>query len=123
MTEDLRLESLRTAELVKVFADLAVEMEKANIEARTARYKALFEQQMRVERELKGRDGDQRKALLVLYDYPNMEVRFLAAQATRSVAPVEARRALRRIHQSKWPQSGPAGMSLWAWDEGIWTPD
>ena len=58
MTEDLRLESLRTAELVKVFADLAVEMEKANIEARTARYKALFEQQMRVERELKGRDGD-----------------------------------------------------------------
>ena len=47
-----------------------------------------------VANELKARDGDQRTALMTLYDYPNMQVRLKAAIHTLAVAPTAARQQL-----------------------------
>jgi hypothetical protein len=110
------LSALSIDELVAAFIDVALAMEKADKEWRTARYNKLFGDKLAIQNELKARPGDQRTALLALYAYPNMEVRYQAAQATSSVAQAAAR-------QSDWPQAGPAGMALRAWDEGIWKPD
>jgi hypothetical protein len=117
------LSALSIDELVAAFIDVALAMEKADKEWRTARYNKLFGDKLAIQNELKARPGDQRTALLALYAYPNMEVRYQAAQATSSVAQAAARQALERIRQSDWPQAGPAGMALRAWDEGIWKPD
>lgn len=123
MTTVPDLSSTKVDALVATFADVALRMEQADIDGRLALYKKLYQQKVAIQTELRARPGDQRIALLALYDHPSMEVRFLAAQATRSVAPVEARRALERISASSWPQAGSAGMSLHAWDSGVWEPD
>jgi hypothetical protein len=76
-----------------------------------------------VEGELKARTGDQRRALLVLYDHPNAQVRLKAAKATLAVAPQAARRMLQIIRESKeYPQAGDAGMTIRAIESGIFRP-
>jgi uncharacterized protein DUF2019 len=74
--------------------------------------------------ELKRRPGDQRRALLPLYDHPNIEVRLRAAKRTLAVAPVEARRMIESIAASRWfPHAGDAGMCLELLDRGIFVPE
>lgn len=121
MNEDLGAASVD--QLVDAFADVARRMDEASIEGRMSRYRTLYAEKRSIETELRSRHGDQRRALLGLYDDPSMEVRLLAAKATRFIAPVEARHALERIRNSQWPQKLDAGMALRAWDEGIWQPD
>jgi hypothetical protein len=76
-----------------------------------------------VEEELKARDGDQRRALLDLYDHPNAQVRLNAAKATLAVAPESARRMLQTMADSReFPQAGDAGMTLDSLDRGIFKP-
>jgi hypothetical protein len=73
--------------------------------------------------ELKARDGDQRRALLKLYDHPNAQVRLKATKATLAVAPEVARRMLETIAESReFPQAGEAGMSIDNLDAGIFKP-
>lgn len=75
---------------------------------------------MEVYDELKVRPGDQRRALIKLFDFPNMQVRLQAAKLTKEVAPLEARAQLQAIVDSKWfPQGGDAGMSLSIMDGDI----
>jgi len=76
-----------------------------------------------VDEELKRRAGDQRRALLALYNHPNMQVRLMAAKLTLAVAPDAARQMLRQIQEwGRQPQAGDAGMCLWTLDEGIFVP-
>jgi hypothetical protein len=76
-----------------------------------------------VKRELKARDGDQRRALLRLYDHPNAQVRLKAVKATLAVAPERARRMLEIMAEShEYPQAGDAGMTIDALDRGIFKP-
>ncbi len=78
---------------------------------------------MEVSNELKGRPGDQRRALMTLYDHPNMQAQLQAAKLTLAVAPDEARRKIEFIASSGWlPQSGDAGMCLFNLDRGIFKP-
>lgn len=76
-----------------------------------------------MEAELKARNGDQRRALLELYDHPNAQVRLKATKATLAVAPEAARHMLETIAASNdFPQAGEAGMSIRNLDAGIFKP-
>lgn len=86
----------------------------------TAKFNRLYDRKEAVVQELKSRPGDQRRALLSLYEHPNMQVRLNAAKTTLAVAPEAARAQLEAIRVSQhFPQAGDAGMSLWTLDEGI----
>jgi hypothetical protein len=77
-----------------------------------------------IQKELKTRPGDQRHALVALFDYPNMQVRLRATQYTLAVAPEAARRTIEAIAASTWPpQCYDARNSLRMLDEGKFVPE
>jgi uncharacterized protein (DUF924 family) len=118
------LGDLRLDHLVDRFAEIGFAQSKALDADDTAKFNRLFDKLMEVEKELKQRSGDQRKALTILYSYPNMQVRLNAAKATLSVAPQAARQAIEAIAASTWPpQCYDARMCLWMLDEGKFVPD
>ncbi|WP_418885030.1 DUF2019 domain-containing protein [Aurantimonas endophytica] len=59
-------------------------------------YNATGPRQIALEAKLKRRDGDQRRAMLSLFEHMNMQVRLNAARG-RSVAPQAARRMLQQM--------------------------
>ncbi len=119
---DLRL--LSVAELVEQFAGICVAQNEALLEADVSRFNRLFSKMVEVREELKRRPGDQRRALLPLFDHSDMQVRLQAARAALAVAPAESRRQIEAIAGShRYPQAGDAGMCLWALDEGIFVPE
>jgi Domain of unknown function (DUF2019) len=110
-------------QLVERFAAIATDQDEAMRKDDNAKFTRLFGQMEAVEGELKARLGDQRRALLRLYDHPNTQVRLTAAKATLAVAPESARRLLQTIADSKdFPQAGDAGMSLDNLERGIFKP-
>jgi hypothetical protein len=120
------LQAMNVNELVERFATIAVEQDAAMMEGaygNSAKYDRLFRQMRAVEQELKSRPGDQRTALLTLYQHPNMQARLMAAKLTLAVAPEAGRRMLQTIVDShRQPQAGDAGMSLWNLDRGVFVP-
>jgi hypothetical protein len=117
------LDKLSVAELVDRFTAIGIQQYKAHLVNDTATYNPLFWQMVAIEKELKSRPGDQRRALLPLFEYPNMEVRLKAAKATLAIAPKEARQMLESIAGSRWyPQAGDAGMCLENLDRGVFVP-
>jgi Domain of unknown function (DUF2019) len=118
------LSSLTVAGLVERYTCLGVELEKSEAMYDSKQSTVVLRQMWAIEDELKKRPGDQRRALLVLYDHPKMAVRLRAAKATLAVAPQEARKMIEWIASLNWPpQSGDAGMCLWALDKGIFVPE
>ena len=95
-----KLADMTTAALVERFAQIGVAQGQALLRGEHAKFNRLFDQMGAVSRELKGRDGDQRRALMALYNYQDMQVRLKAATHTLAVAPVEARRLLQTIADS-----------------------
>ncbi len=85
------LQSLTGNELVERFASIALDQDKAIFNEDNRSYNRLFDQMEQVIDELKVRPGDQRSALLALYNNPNIQVRLKAALATMEVAPRAAR--------------------------------
>jgi uncharacterized protein DUF2019 len=72
---------------------------------------------------LKAREGDQRQALVRLYEHKNPQVRLKAVKATLAVAPEVALPMLQAIADSReYPQAGEAGMSIRNLKEGIYKP-
>jgi hypothetical protein len=119
----LNLEAMPTDELVKLFAAIGVAQDQALLGSQFRKFRRLFNEMEEVSHELKRRRGDQRGALLSLFNYPSMQVRLQAAKHTLAVAPVEARRQIEEIAASQWyPQAGEAGMSLDNLDNGIFKP-
>jgi Domain of unknown function (DUF2019) len=110
-------------QLVDRFAAIGVEQDKAEQAEDKAKYRRLFSQMSAVQNELKSRTGDQRQALVKLFDYPNMQVRLMAAKYALAPAPQAARHALEAIAASTWPpQCYDARMCLWMLDEGKFVP-
>ena len=110
-------------QLVNQFAAVAVRQGEALLADDIRQVNRLFDRLKEIENELKSRAGDQRAALMSLYDSPNMHVRVKAAKATLAVAPAAARQQLEDIAASGWqPQAGEAGMSLWNLDRGVFKP-
>jgi hypothetical protein len=92
MTTD-NLENLSVNALVDRFATIGVEQYKAKDAEQDERYKELFYKMYDIQEELKRRQGDERRALIMLFDYPNMQVRLMAAKYALAVAPQAARRS------------------------------
>jgi hypothetical protein len=119
----VQLTDMTVADLVERFAQIGVAQDQALLSGDIGKFNRLFDRMGDVSNELKSRQGDQRRALMVLYNYPNMQVRLKAAKHTLAVAPVEARRQIETIAASNWmPQAGDAGMSLWNLDRGVYKP-
>jgi uncharacterized protein YdcH (DUF465 family) len=119
----VELSDMTTTDLVERFAQIGVAQGKALLRGEHAKFNRLFDQMGDVSKELKRRDGDQRRALMALYNYQDMQVRLKAAKHTLAVARVEARRMLQMIADSNWmPRAGDAGMSLWNLDRGVYKP-
>ena len=117
------LKELSTAALVERFAEIGVAQDRAILFDENKAFSRLYDQKVAVEQELKSRPGDQRRALMALYQHSNMQVRLIAARATLAVAPTEARQMLETIAESGWhPQAGDAGMSILNLDRGIYKP-
>ncbi|NEW99972.1 DUF2019 domain-containing protein [Rhodopseudomonas sp. BR0G17] len=117
------LHGMATPDLVAPFARITVDQDDALLGNQIARFNRLYGVMAEIADELKSRDGDQRTALLSLFEHPNMQVRLQAAKFKLAVAPVEARRQLEAIASSKWfPQAGDAGMCLSFLDDGTFKP-
>lgn len=117
------LKNMSVQELVDQFALIGVAQDEAIFNDDNAKFDRLYWQMDAVENELKVRNGDQRRALLALFNHDNMQVRLAAAKATLAVAPDAARKKLEAIANSRWyPQAGDAGMSLWNFDRGVFKP-
>ena len=117
------LKKTSSAELVRHFTQIVVAQDVALLGGKRSTFNRLFQQMMDVANELKARVGDQRRLLIELYDFPNMQVRVQAVKLTLAVAPTAARQQLEAIAETHWmPQAGDAGMSLSNLDRGIFKP-
>ena len=84
------------------------------ISGNTRRRGKLFFVNVDIVKELAGRPGDLRRALLPLLNDQNPHVRLQAAKFAYPVSPVECRTCLEAIRAAKLPdQSLDAGMTLW----------
>ena len=110
-------------QLVEHFVSLCVEQGREMDRSDVPRVNRLFGDIEAVKQELKSRPGDQRRALIPLYQHENMQVRLKAATATLAIAPEAARKALEDIKASGWmPQAAEASHAFWALDRGIFKP-
>jgi Domain of unknown function (DUF2019) len=113
------LQTLTVDQLVERFAAIGVEQDKADKADDNAKYNRLFHEMSEVQKELKIRQGDQRRVLVKLFDYPNMQVRLMAVRYALAVAPQAARRVVEAIAASTWPpQCYDARTCLRRLDEG-----
>ena len=118
------LSRMTTEKLVEVFAELAVEQDRALLLRAISTVNKIYDKLEAIKTELKSRPGDQRSALLPLYNHKNMQVRVKSAKATLAIAPEAARAQLEAIRASGWqPQALDAGMSLGFLEEGVYKPE
>lgn len=119
----VKLKNMSVNQLVERFAKIALEQDEAQFMDETRKFNRLFLRSKAMEEELKARPGDQRRALIPLYNHPNAQVRFNAAIATLAIAPDAARRALRMISdRQEYPQAADARGMLSALEEGTYKP-
>lgn len=115
----ISFEGMTVPQLVQEFTNIALAQDEANLAENTSKYNRLFDRMTLLKQELKGREGDQRRALLPLCDHPNAQVRLKAAQAVLAVAPDKARQTLELIVDRKeFPEAGYACDTLRALDQG-----
>jgi hypothetical protein len=114
---------MSAAELVDRFTESCLEQDQALLYSGISRFNRIYQEMVAVRDELKNRPGDQRQALLTLYEHENAQVRLQAARASFAVAPEAARALIENIANSrKFPQAGDAGMTLVNLDRGIFRP-
>ena len=114
---------MTVAQLVERFTAIALDQYEAQQRHNVTKVNRLFDQMEALEEELKKREGDQRWALLPLYDHPVLHVRLKAALATLAVAPKEARSLLEEIGAKNRNLQGlDANMTLRQLDNGEFKP-
>jgi hypothetical protein len=119
----LELQKMSAADLVERFTELGVGQFQAELHGELAKQNKLILQMRPLVEELKSRPGDQRSALLPLFNHRNVQVRLMAAMLTLAVAPAAARQVLQAIKDSgQQPQALDAGMCLWDLDRGAFKP-
>jgi hypothetical protein len=118
-----KLKSATAEELVQYFVAIAVVQDKAVRRGEIAKYNRLYGEMDAVGQELKQRPGDQRRALIPLYEHPNAQVRLKAAIATLTLAPDAARQTLQIISdREEYPQAADARGMMRAVDDGTFVP-
>lgn len=119
MKKSIDLTKLTVDELVDRFGEICWAQSLAIEKAKTKKFTALYWQMDAVDKELRARGPEARRALMRLYDHPSMQVQLMAARLTLGVAPVEARAKLQEIADSKWPpQAWEATATVYALDHG-----
>ena len=119
----VELQNMSVGQLVERFIEIGLGQADALSRDNTSKYNQLFRKKTALVAELKEREGDQRRALLDLYEHPNMQVRYNAAVATLALAPQATRAVLEKIRDSKLPDYAlHAGMTLFNLDEGVFKP-
>jgi hypothetical protein len=117
------LQDMTADQLVERFKAIALDQDEAMLVDDNAKFTRLFWQMDAVEDELKARNGDQRRALLPLFDHSNAQVRLKAALATLALARPTARRTLQTIiDRQEYPQAADARGMMRALDEGTFIP-
>jgi hypothetical protein len=117
------IQQVPTPDLVARFAVLCVEQDEALLYSAISKLNKLIKQMWAIEDELKSRPGDQRRALVSLFEHENAQVRLQAARATLAVEPAAARSVIESIAQGrKFPQAGDAGMTIENLDSGFYKP-
>lgn len=135
MTEG-NLGVLSTDQLLNRFTEIGIAQERAidNLTLRlwdsqgedqdTSEIDRLFVDMKAIDEELRKRGRHARLALTQLFNHRNIQVRLSAAKLTLGVAPLEARKVIEEISQSKiYPQAGDAGMTLDNLDSGFFKPN
>ena len=118
-----KLANMSVPQLVALFTAIGLNQYTARMGDEIAKYNRLFDEMTGVVDELQRRAGDQRSAMIKLYDHPNVQVRLAAAKNTLAIAPSQARRLIEVIAASGEPvYAGDAGMCLWALEQGIFKP-
>lgn len=119
----VKLADLTTQDLIDRFAQIGRAQDRALLGGQISKFNRLFDQMVEISKELKGRPGDQRRALTQLYTFPNVQVQLKAAKHTLAVVPQEARRKIEEVAESQWfPQAGEAGICLALLDDGTFKP-
>ncbi len=122
--KQMRFSIINAVDLVELFAAFGVLKDHALMTDDKAEVNRAFDNMSAIADQLKSRKGDQRRALLALYDHRNACVRLAAAKATLAVAPAEARRMIESIAEGQHMHySGDAGMCLLMLDSGRLVPD
>ena len=122
MTNNFR--DMTVDHLVQEFLAVTLAQYRANAAEDMPRYTRLFRHMELLERELKSRPGDQRRALLPLCDHENAHVRLRAAVATLALAPERARETLQIIDDRReFPDAADAFGLLRGLDDGTYVPD
>lgn len=118
-----KLEAMPIDQLIRLFVAIGLAQDEALLGGDVSKFNRLFDEMWAVTEELRNRPGDQRGALLHLYDHVNAQVRLKAIISTLAVAPQSARTALQALANSRdHPQAGDAGMTLINLDRGIFKP-
>lgn len=106
----LDVASLSIEGLLERYAQLSIRQGAA---ADTSLVNRLGDQIYEISKELKRRPNDRGRALMQLFDHPNVQVRLNAARSLMSVFPEEARQQIQAIANSGlYPQSIDAGLYL-----------
>jgi hypothetical protein len=120
----MKLTELTTDDLIANFEQYCLNQYKADLNFNSSHYNRAFDSMMAVSKELRSRPGDQRRALVTLYDHPNEQVRLKAAIHTLALFPEEACQVLQKLIDDRiYPQAGDAGMILDSFKEGRYVPD
>lgn len=93
----IKLDELPVDQLVARFAAITVAQDDALLGHELAKIRRLYDRMIEVLDELKGRPGDQRDALMKLYEYPNMQVQLQAATFTLAVRHWRRARSWNRL--------------------------
>jgi hypothetical protein len=118
------LEKLTVDQLVDRFVEIGVAQDQAELMGEIGKFNRLFDQMRAVDIELRARGLAARRALLRLFDHPNMQVRLQAAKWSLGVAPEAARQVIEEIKKSQWfPYALDAGMTLRNLASGVFKPD
>ena len=111
-------------QLVQEFVAITLQQDEANLADNISKYNRLYRRMTELEKELKSRPGDQRRALIPLCDHENAQVGLQAAIAVLALAPEQARHALQRVKdQNEFPAAANAYGMLRALDQGTYVPD
>jgi hypothetical protein len=117
------LGEMSSGDLVDLFVEIALAQDEAILMDENDEYNRLFLRMHAVADELKSRPGDERSALLSLYEHPSAQVRLKAAIVTLTVAPDAARETLQIIRdRQEYPQAADARGMLSALEQGAYVP-
>jgi Domain of unknown function (DUF2019) len=116
------LSTMPTPDLVREFIEIALQQSYAEAREDFKRFRELYDSMTIIAEELKTRHA--RHELAILFDHPNLWVRYKAAVHTLAILPEEARSVLEDLKAKRLqPAAAHAFGLLRALDNGSYVPD